>query len=196
MNISILGSGNVGSALAAGWVKAGHAVLFGSRDPHTDKVKAACAATGATAGTYAEALAFAEVIALATPGSTDLSSFGGDWHGKIVIDTMNRFSGGGSLALEVAATLSGSRVVKCFNTIGANLMASPTLQGQAASMFYCGDDPTAKQIVGSLAADLGFDPVDVGPLNNAALLENMAQLWVWMARNGYGRDIAFKLLRG
>jgi hypothetical protein len=63
-------------------------------------------------------------------------------------------------------------------------------------MFYCGNDKEAKAVAHRLAQDLGFDPVDAGPLSNASLLESLAMLWIWLAYpGGQGRDIAFKLLR-
>jgi len=64
------------------------------------------------------------------------------------------------------------------------------------AMFYCGDDGEAKRAVASLIADLGFEPLDAGPLSQARLLEPFAMLWISMAlKYGYGRDIGFRLLR-
>jgi hypothetical protein len=62
-------------------------------------------------------------------------------------------------------------------------------------MFLCGDDEEARTFVGWLAGDLGFEVLDAGPLANAETLEAMARLWVYLARNGLGRDIAFRLVR-
>lgn len=97
---------------------------------------------------------------------------------------------------QVQAWAPAAHVVKIFNTTGADNMQDPDYAGQAATMFYCGDSEGAKEIAGSLAADLGFEPVDVGPLSQARVLEPLAMLWISMAmRYGFGRDIAFKLLR-
>ena len=68
--------------------------------------------------------------------------------------------------------------------------------GMRADGFYCGDDIAAKALVRDLIAEIGMDPVDVGPLRNARLLEPMALLWIDLANNrGWGRNHAFKLLR-
>jgi predicted dinucleotide-binding enzyme len=74
-------------------------------------------------------------------------------------------------------------------------MTNPRFGDQKASMFICGDDAAAKRTVASLAKSLRFEPVDVGPLNQARLLERQAMLWVSMAyAYGHGPNIAFKLL--
>jgi 8-hydroxy-5-deazaflavin:NADPH oxidoreductase len=87
-------------------------------------------------------------------------------------------------------------VVKAFNTIGALHMTNPWFGDQRASMFFCGDDATAKQTVAALAEALGFEPVDAGPLTQARLLEPLAMLWISMAyAYGRGPNIAFRLLR-
>ena len=72
-------------------------------------------------------------------------------------------------------------MVKAFNAIGAQHMANPWFGGQSASMFLCGDDSAAKRTVAGLADALGFEPVDVGPLVQARLLEPLAMLWTSMA---------------
>ena len=91
----------------------------------------------------------------------------------------------------------GARVVRAFNTIGAQHMTDPRFGDQRATMFLCGNDPAAKQAVSTLARDLGFEPVDTGPLTQARLLEPLAMLRISMAYayGGQGPKIAFKLLR-
>ena len=71
--------------------------------------------------------------------------------------------------------------MKAFNTIGAMHMVNPRFGGQSASMFICGDDAEAKKTVATLAGTLGFEPVDVGPLTQARLLEPLGMLWISMA---------------
>src|SRR5262249_48773928 len=98
---------------------------------------------------------------------------------------------------EVARWAPGARVVKAFNTIGAQHMTDPRVGGERASMFLCGDDADARRIVAQLAETLGFEPVDAGPLRQARLLEPLALLWISLAyAHGQGPDIAFKLRRG
>ena len=89
----------------------------------------------------------------------------------------------------------GAKVVKIFNSTGYNNMADPNYGGVPLTMFYCGDDTDAKRIAASLARDIGFDPVDAGPLSNARLLEPVAMLWIWLAiQGGMDRAFGFKLL--
>jgi hypothetical protein len=96
----------------------------------------------------------------------------------------------------VAGWANGARVVKIFNTTGYLNMANPTYHGKATPMFYCGDDMAAKHGAAALAHQLGFDPVDAGPLTNARLLEPLALLWIWLAVfGGVGRDFSFQIVK-
>ena len=92
--------------------------------------------------------------------------------------------------------MRGAKVVKIFNTVGFNVMADPRFGENRAILFYCGDDPASKKTAAQLAAELGFEPLDAGPLKQARLLEPFALLWITLANfYGYSRDIAFDLLR-
>jgi len=200
MEIAIIGTGNVGGNLGKALAAKGHSITFGVRDPSSDKVKALLAEAGANswAASVADAVASADVIAIATPWAAvaDVVNQGGSWAGKIIIDATNRFSPSLTSAAEDLATMaSGARVVKAFNTIGAEHLLKPNLSGEIASMFICGDDPEAKQVIGALVEDLGFDLVDAGGLGNAKMVEMLAQLWVTLMRAGSGREIAFRLVR-
>jgi hypothetical protein len=208
MRIGVIGAGSVGGALGRGWAKRGHEVVFGVRDPgKPEVVKLLEAAEGARAASVAEAAAAGEVVVLATPwGATrDAVQQAGDLAGKVVLDCTNPLkpdlSGldvppGSSAAQQIAAWAPGAQVVKVFNTTGANNMAEPIYDEQPATMFYCGDDGEAKAVAARLAADLGFEPLDAGPLEKAPLLESLALLWIHLAYGQkLGRDIAFKLMR-
>jgi len=166
VKIAILGAGNVGGTLGTAWAARDHDVVFGVREPGAAKVKALVQ----QAGPRTSAAAVKE-SGLAVGHTTS----GGE---------------------EVAGWAAGARVVKAFNTIGAVHMAQPTFRTERASMFLCGDDAAAKGTVSGLARELGFDPVDAGPLAQARLLEPLAMLWISMALvHGHGPNIAFKLLR-
>jgi len=207
MRIGIIGAGSVGGALGQGWGRAGHEVMFGVRDAVHPKVAKLVEQTGTKAGTVAEAAAFGEVVAFATPweATEDAVRSAGDLRGKIVLDCTNPLAPQlagltlghtTSAGEQVAAWASGARVVKIFNTTGANNMANPDFHGTAATMFYCGDDADAKTVASRLATELGFDPVDAGKLEQARLLEPLALLWIRLAYvQQMGREIAFKLLR-
>ncbi len=195
MNISIIGTGNVGSNLGQALANAAYSVTFGSRNPN--KLGKLPESTRAT--TIGEAVESSNIIIIATPWNavTDVVAASSAWDGKIVVDTTNRFPpGSSSNAAELAAMIPGASVIKAFNTIGAEHMSQPQVDDQSASMFICGDDDDAKDKVSEITAAIGFDVVDAGPLSNADRWEALARLWVFLARRGQGRNIAFKLLRG
>ena len=208
MNIGVIGSGNVGKALGETWLKKGHRVLFSySRD--LEKLRAYAAGLGgnASAGTPAQAAAFGEVIlvSLPWPAVEDALRAAGRLTGKILIDCTNPLKPDLSgLAIgqttsageEIARRAPGTRMVKAFNTTGAENMKNPQFGSQRATMFICGDDPGAKSIVGGLARDAGFDVVDAGPLAISRLLEPLAMLWIHLAYGQkMGTGFAFTLLK-
>jgi predicted dinucleotide-binding enzyme len=86
--------------------------------------------------------------------------------------------------------------VKAFNTVGSSIMADTKFANGRPVLLYCGDDAQAKQAVNTLAAELGFEPIDAGPLTSARTLEPAALLWITLAlKQGLGREFAFQLLR-
>ncbi|HBY60651.1 MAG TPA: hypothetical protein DEH78_12570 [Solibacterales bacterium] len=199
MNIAILGAGNVGASLGGVWSAKGHRVVYGVRNPADPKY-----ATLNTA-TPAEAARTAEVVVLATPwpATKDAIEGAGGLAGKIVLDATNPLEGlklavgftdsGGEM---VARWAPGARVVKIFNSTGNNNMENTAYPGGTPAMFYAGDDAAAKSAAAQLAADLGFEPVDAGPLTNARLLEPLALLWIDQAFfRGRGREFAIALLK-
>ncbi len=200
MKIAILGRGNVGGALGAGWEKHGYQVIYGVREPskYKDALKTV---------SVKEAAQASEVVVLAVPWNAVPAALhaAGDLRGKILLDATNpllpELAGldtpeGISGGEQVASLVPGVPVVKIFNTTGYPNMANPDYGGQPATMFYCGDDESAKRIAAGLAEDLGFEPVDAGPLRQARCLEPLALLWINLAvKQGLGVNIAFKLLR-
>jgi 8-hydroxy-5-deazaflavin:NADPH oxidoreductase len=209
MKIGIIGSGNVGGALGGRWAKLGHEVVFGTRNPASGDVqKLAARASGKTsAATLADTANGGEVLLLATPwqATQQIVAGLGDLSGKILIDATNPiradFTGliygndtsGGE---QVANWARGAKVVKAFNTVGANIMTDPSFEGHKPVMFYCGDDSEAKLVVKKLIHELVFEAVDAGPLDQARLLEPFAFLWISLAlKRGLGREFAFELLR-
>ncbi|HLW77502.1 MAG TPA: NADPH-dependent F420 reductase [Bryobacteraceae bacterium] len=209
MTIAIIGSGNVGGALGRRWARAGHQVIFGSRDPGADDLKKLVAESGANAraATLEDAAKAGEILlfAMPWPPAKQILELLGDLSGKILIDTTNPLKAGlsgldvgttTSAAEQVAQWARGAKVVKAFNTVGANVMASPAFGSERPVMFYCGDDSAAKAKVKPLIDELGFDAIDAGPLTQSRTLEPMALLWISLAyQQGQGREIAFKLMR-
>jgi NADPH-dependent F420 reductase len=203
MKIAVIGAGNVGKALGTGWAARGHDVVFGVRDPESEKSRAAREAGGRLAS-IGDAAKDAEVVVLATPwgGTEEAIRAAGDLTGKIVADCTNPLGPNFSLTVghttsggeTVAGWAKGARVVKAFNNTGSGNMENPAYGDQRAAMLICGDDQEARNTVLQLARDLGFDAVDSGPLANARLLEPLAALWIWLAYGGgLGRNIAFVL---
>jgi len=208
VNIGIIGSGNVGKALGETWLKKGHQILFSySRDLQKLRAYAAGLGRKASAGTPAEAVQFGEAILFAPPwpAAEDALRAAGPLKGKILIDCTNPLkpdlSGLAigqttSAAEELARRLAGTRVVKAFNTTGAENMKNPQFGSQRATMFICGDDAGAKSAVSGLARDAGFEVVDAGSLSIARLLEPLAMLWIHLAYGQkMGTGFAFTLLR-
>lgn len=209
MNIAILGAGNVGGALGKGWASKGHAIYFGVPEPQSEKTRALLKSIGANvrAGTVQEAVANAEVVVLATPwpATQDAIRAAGQLKNKIIIDCTNPLlpdlSGLAighttSAAEQVAEWAASTRVVKAFNTTGAGNMTKPRYGDSGITMCIAGDDAAAKSTAMKLAQDLGFEPLDAGPLKNARLLEPFAMLWIYLAvKQGLGPNITFDLLR-
>jgi 8-hydroxy-5-deazaflavin:NADPH oxidoreductase len=210
MKIAIIGAGNVGGALGTLWAAKGHDVTFGVRDPRSAKIADVVKSAGARAraASVAQAASGADIVVLATPwpAAEEAIRSAGDLSGKILIDCTNPLrpdlsdlliGTDRSAAEAVAKWAKGAKVVKAFNTIGAGNFAAPRFGAENASMFIAGEDKAAKAIVGSLAAELGFDVVDTGPLMTARYLEPLAMLWIHLGyREGLGpTGHAFKLLR-
>jgi predicted dinucleotide-binding enzyme len=195
MNITILGAGNMGSALARQFTRAGHTVRIATRSAEKAKTLAA-AIPGAIISPPAEALADSSVVIVATgyPDAYVALNSLGSLAGKIVIDITNPMSADfmsltlghdTSAAEEIAKAFPGAEVVKAFNTVFAQVLAEgPAFAGgQVVPVFVASDSERAKQTVKSLVQSIGFKSVDAGPLRNARYLEPLAGLNIYL---GYG----------
>jgi len=182
-SIAILGAGNVGIALARAWIARGESIVFGVPSP--DKYRDAVAALGpsATIGSTTSAIEGADIAVLATPYSAalDIVRSVADWGNRILVDATNPLAPGlaglsvgttTSGAEQIAAGARGARVVKAFNTTGAENMADSGYPGGAAFMPVCGD------------------------LKSARYLEPFAMTWIHMAiKLGLGRNFAFARMK-
>lgn len=198
MNITLVGAGNMGSALAKQLTRAGHAVRIAAR--HLEKAQALAAEyEGATAAVPGDALGDSEVVIVATYYDDAVAALHslGPLAGKVVVDISNpvtsdfmRLAIGHdtSAAEEIAKAIPGAAVVKAFNTLFAQVLADgPAFAGGAvAPVFYAGDSDHAKQVVKELIASIGFQPLDAGGLANARYLEPLGGLNIYF---GYGAGL-------
>jgi hypothetical protein len=209
MTIGTMGTGKMAGTLATLWAAKGHAVMLGSRRPEELKRSLILSDERIHVGTLLDAVAFGNVVLLATPWEAAESAIKsvGSLKDKIVIDRINPIvSNGKGIALALGYTTSaaeqiaqwavGAKVFKAYNTIHWENLTKPRFGSQVASCFFCGDDGEAKKVVARLIEDSGFEPVDSGPLTSARYLEPLAFLWMQIAfERGSGKDIAIKLLR-
>lgn len=207
-NIAIIGTGNVGSALGYRLARSGFSVRFGARKGKDLSELLSECGPKATSSSPAEAAGWADIIFLAVPGQVAVEVAKGlaaELADKIVVDCNNLLSWDagpvwtppeeGSLSAAIASAVPGARVVKGFNTFGSEFHRDPALGDAAADVYLASDDAEAKSEVAAVAEAAGFHAVDSGPLRNAAVLENLAILWIHLAMvGGQGREAAFKLL--
>jgi len=191
MKIGIIGKGNVGSALCAG-LNGKHEVKFGHRDP---------------AEPVSEAAKWAEVIVLAVPhnqADNAIEEIKPYADGKTVIDVMNPIGSHMELTINCSTStaeesqkkLPKAHVVKAFNTVFAPNQSTAKVGNEQLTAFIAGDDLNAKHVVEQLTRDIGFDPVDCGPLKVARYLEAMGNILINLAYTyGMGNKIGYKLIK-
>ncbi|MBK9290277.1 MAG: NAD(P)-binding domain-containing protein [Bacteroidetes bacterium] len=204
MNIAIIGTGNVGGALATKWAKAGHNIFLGVQDTKNFKGQKLLKNANTTVHSIQEAVAKSEVILLATPAKATIEVVKslGDTSGKVVIDAMNIImkqgpDGFSNTTDAILAYTQTKDVVKCFNTTGFNNMENTIYSGVSIDLFVAGESEKGKSIAKQLAQDAGFaDCYDIGGNDKFELMEQFAWFWINLAMfQGQGRDIGFKLLK-
>ncbi len=193
MKIAIIGKGRVGSAVGKGLSSKGHEVKFGHRDPKEPVFEAA---------------KWGEIIVIAVPFdavSDVVNKLGSAADGKPVIDCTNAIAANGGLAIgfstsgaeELQKMLHKAHVFKAFNTVFAANQSTGRVGKEQLTFFVAGDDAKAKQTVMQLGRDIGFDPIDVGPLKASRYLEPMGMLIIDMAFGlGMGTNIGYRLVKG
>lgn len=204
MKIAIIGTGNVGGALATKWAKAGHQIFLGVQDLNDFKGKELLQNPNTTAHPVAEAVSKSDIILIATPApaAVEVAQSLGDTTGKIIIDAMNIVMGRGPQGFKttteaILAHTQTKDVVKCFNTTGFNNMVNPVYGNQAIDMFVAGDSEKGKAAAIQLAKDAGFgECYAIGGNDKFELMEQFAWFWINLAMfQGQSREIGFKLLK-
>ena len=189
--IAIIGTGNVGGALGPEFAAQGHTIIYGSRNPSSDRVKALVTRTGdgASATTLANAARDAGIVVLAVPGMlvAEITQGLGDLSGKIIIDPTNPLertedglahgvtTSNAEIIQEVAPA---AYVVKAFNSLNWRTMVDPDSSGGPVSIPLAGNDDDAKATVAALVEGMGLEAIDVGSVENAHWIEGMLILWI------------------
>jgi 8-hydroxy-5-deazaflavin:NADPH oxidoreductase len=213
--VGVLGTGEVGRRLAAGFRSRGHHVMIGSRDPGKAELAEWLSADGAgiESGTFAEAAEHGELLVLAVLGNAAeeaIAAAGPErFSGKVVIDAMNpldfshgfppklSITGEDSLGERIQRALPNAKVVKAFNTIGNAYFVEPGFSDGQPTMLIAGDDEDAKRTVRDALTDFGWsDTVDIGGIEGARELEAICIAWVKIAGARGAWDHGFKLLVG
>jgi predicted dinucleotide-binding enzyme len=192
--VAVLGSGQVGEALANGFLKHGFQAMRASRTPNKLETWKSNAKSGALIGTPAEAAAWGEVIVLAVKGAfaeAALDEAGlENLEGKLVIDTTNPIgdeppnngviryftSQNDSLMERLQRKAPHAKFVKAFNSVGNMFMVDPPFK-PVPTMFICGNDKAAKKTTGDILAKFGWEAADMGAVEVARPIEALCQLW-------------------
>lgn len=205
MKIAIIGSGNVGKALAKSSVRAGHSVSMSSANPN-NAAEAAKTVGAQAARSNVEAVADADLVIIAVPydklGEV-FSGLGPSVDGKVVVDVTNHVDlenpaevlSSDSNAEEIQKRHPEVKVVKAFNYALATRMADPSVDGVRLDGFVAGDDQASREKVLELVESIGFHPIDAGPLVMARVLEGMALLNISLQiRHGWPWQNGWKLV--
>lgn len=204
MKIAIIGTGNVGGALATKWAQKGHEINLGVRDTANFKGRELLQLPNTNAYSIEVAVQKSEIILVATPApmAVEVAQSLGDTTGKIIIDTMNIVMGRGpqgfgSTTAAILANTATKDVVKCFNTTGFNNMLNPEYGNVAIDAFVAGDSEKGRSAAHTLALDAGFGQCyAIGGNDKFELMEQFAWFWINLAMfQGQGREIGFKLLK-
>ncbi len=211
MRIGILGSGLMGAKLGTIWARAGHAVVFSYARSEQKLKRLARAAKGkAQAGTPRDATQEADALLLAVHWSRvdDVLQQAGDVSGKTIVSCslpMNADDTGlviahtSSGAEELAKKVPKARVVSAFGTVPSEVLFgvfAARKKAKRPSLVYCGDDARSKKTAATLIRDVGFDPVDAGPLRIARYTEPFTLLIAQLAYEGdAGPELAYRFER-
>ena len=211
MKVGILGSGDVAKTLAGGFLQHGHEVMLGTRAP-AKLAEWAAQHPKASIASFSEAAGFGDIVVLAVKGTVAADALrvagAATLAGKPLIDVTNPIADAPPVngVLKFFTTLDESllerlqreftevRFVKAFNSVGHGCMVNPSFPGGKPTMFICGNDDAAKQLVKGILAQFGWETADMGQVEAARAIEPLCMLWCipGLLRNEWRH--AFKLL--
>lgn len=201
MNIAIVGTGNVGGALATNWSKNGHHINLGVQNITDFKGKELLQNANTRVFSITEAVQKSEVVLIATPPTAifDIIEMMGNVSNKIIIDATNAVMKSPEpykTVYHALADKTNANVVKCFNSTGFENLLNPVYKGEPIDMFMAGDSEEAKSVAKQLALDCGFGScIDFGKSDKVELLEKFALSWINLAiMQGHGRNMAFRVV--
>jgi 8-hydroxy-5-deazaflavin:NADPH oxidoreductase len=179
MRIAVLGAGRVGSTLGRLWHAAGHDVTFAAQHAAQPRALAAELGERAHAASVAGAVAGAEVVLLAVPGAavTDALQAAGPLDGRVMLDAANSFGQQQVTLRSLADVFPRARWVRAFNSLSASIMADDNHRQPPWVLFLSGDEE-AKPAAAQLIRDAGFDPVDLGGIDDSRLQDPDSPLWI------------------
>ncbi len=212
MRVGVLGSGDVAKTLASGFLKHGHEVMMGTREPAKLKEWAGKNPIGQV-GSFAEAAKTGELVVLAVKGTASAEALraagASNLSGKTVVDVTNPIADAPptncvlkfftsldeSLMERLQREFAGAKLVKAFNSVGSACMVNPEFKGGPPTMFICGNDAGAKKTVTGILEQFGWETADMGKAEAARAIEPLCILWCvpGFLRNDWTH--AFKLLR-
>jgi predicted dinucleotide-binding enzyme len=190
--VAVIGTGRMGAAIGGRFAELGYGVIYGSREPTSERVQAVVEATGrgARAAGQLEAVAAADIVVLALlwiGTEPFIRQAGARLDGRILFDITNaplkfgRNPRAGSVDSSAGELIQGwaprSKVIKAFNTVGYHIVADPALAKGPVTVPLVGNDAAAKALVAGICQSMGFETSDVGPIENAHALEAMAKIY-------------------
>src|SRR5262252_5068111 len=195
MKVGVIGSGDVAKALGGGFLKHGHEVVMGTREP-AKLADWAKQNPGARVGSFEEAARFGDLLVLAVKGTAAASALRAagseNLAGKPVIDAANPIADlppvngvlrfftnlDESLMERFQREFESARFVKAFNSVGSPRMVNPEFKdGSRPTMFICGNDEAAKKTVSGILDQFGWEIADMGKVEAARAIEPLCMLW-------------------
>ena len=210
MRIAVIGSGDIGGALALAFSRKHEVTVSGSRPGSESAARVVDESKGRVReAARIHAAKSADVVVFSVPWQAVDAALDKELraalHGKIMLVVTLPWNDSDTLAVgtttsgaeQIAAKVKGARVVQAFNTVASTTVEAPAAHGLPATVIVSSDDQEAKKVVIALAREIGLDAVDGGPLRTARYTEPMAMLYAQLAFDGgLGDDVAFRVLRG